>query len=82
MGPVPAHRGQDVSIYFDRQPSQVGWKVFNVAGQMVAKFPPRQGLHYSWNTGPAAPGLYFFEIIVTYPNGSTADLWRKALIVP
>jgi hypothetical protein len=80
LAPVPARPGQRVCLYFDRPAAATSWEVFNVAGEGVARLSFMQSQNNCWDTSQAPPGIYFVEIKITYLDGTTARVWRKAAL--
>jgi len=82
LAPVPAKAGTDVCLYFDKPPVSCTWDVFNVMGQKVSTLSYSQLQGNCWNTTGVPPGVYFAEIKITYQDGTTAQVMKKAVISP
>jgi hypothetical protein len=82
LAPVPAKAGTNVCLYFDKPPASCTWTVFNVLGQKVATLSYAQLQGNCWNTNGVPPGVYFIEIKITYQDGTTSQIMKKAVISP
>lgn len=80
LAPVPAPAGTKVCVYFDKPPVSCAWDVFNVMGQRVASLSFAQMQGNCWDTTGVPPGVYFVEIKITYQDGTTAQIVKKAVI--
>jgi hypothetical protein len=82
VAPVPAKAGTNVCLYFDKPPASCTWEIFNVLGQKVATLSYAQLQGNCWNTNGVPPGVYFVEIKITYEDGTTSQIMKKAVISP
>jgi hypothetical protein len=82
LAPVPAHRDEKVCCYFI-QPIQDGsLEVFNVAGERVALSDKEGSAGLCWDPSNTSPGVYYVRVKAVFADGTRADFWRKALVVP
>jgi hypothetical protein len=80
--PVPARGHDDICVYFERQPAQSEWKVFNIAGESVARL--NFGAEYAqcWNHRGIAPGIYILMLDTSFADGTTEKNFQKLAILP
>ena len=82
LAPVPAHRSEKVCCYFTRPIRDGSLEVFNVAGEKVALSDKGSAAGLCWDPSGAMPGVYYVRVKAVFEDGSQADFWRKALIIP
>ena len=82
FAPVPAKRGQDLELFFDRLPAKVAGALFNASGERVLELKWDGNLAPLWRTGSLAAGIYYAVLDVDYVDGSHKSLRQKILLIP
>lgn len=82
LAPVPAHRGGKMGLYFPKTPVSSSWQIFNLTGQKVSTLSFQGPTGHDWDTSDTAPGVYLVDVNVVYADGTTAQAWLKAVVIP
>jgi subtilase family serine protease len=77
LAPVPARQGGPVCLYFEKAPESSQWQIYDLAGELVATRAFEREYQQCWDTGHAAPGIYFVRMILNFADGSQKIMLQK-----
>jgi phospholipase C len=80
FGPVPAHKGTPVCVYYEKPVSGSHWDIYNLAGQKAASLDFGSQASPCWDSSGAAPGIYMIRCALNFQDGSAKTVWNKVII--
>ena len=81
VGPVPANKNTPICLFFDRQPDNVTWEVFNIRGERIASMDYTTEIDQCWSHPGVAPGLYLAKIRVLNKDGTVEERTQQIILV-
>jgi phospholipase C len=82
FGPVPAHKGTPVCVFYERPVTSSHWDVYNLAGSKVSSLDFGTEPNPCWDSSAVAPGIYMIRSALKFPDGSSKTVWNKVIIQP
>ncbi|HXB97460.1 MAG TPA: alkaline phosphatase family protein, partial [bacterium] len=82
FGPVPAHKGTPICVYYERPVASSHWDIYNLAGQKVSSLDFGGQANPCWDSSAAAPGIYMIRSALKFPDGSGKTVWNKVILQP
>lgn len=76
LAPVPAHHSQAVTLYLNGPNGPCHWRVYNVAGELVADLNFGSGAGASWAHDGVAGGVYVVHVQIDAGGGSR-EFWQR-----
>jgi hypothetical protein len=80
LAPVPVRQGGPLALYTDRPPSSSRWRVYDIAGELVAALNT-SGPLASFSTQRLAPGVYLVQLDVEFADGSKRSAVQKVAVI-
>jgi hypothetical protein len=80
LAPVPVRHGGPWQLFCDKQPVSSRWRIYDIAGELVAA-PEFNGALASYSTGRLAPGVYLVHLDVDFEDGSKRSAWQKVAVI-
>jgi hypothetical protein len=80
LAPVPVRHGGPWQLFCDKQPISSRWRIYDIAGELVAA-PEFNGALASYSTGRLAPGVYLVHLDVDFEDGSKRSAWQKVAVI-
>jgi len=81
LGPVPVPRGGNLCLFPDKPISTVQWDVFNLYGEVAARFiVTALSSQPCWSTIGVPPGMYIVRLKLSYGDGTAGTAWQKVVV--
>ncbi len=79
--PNPVRNGGELSLYLGSAGAESNWRVYTLAGELVANLAFKGPSRHGWSTRNVASGIYIIQVEVRYPNGALEVLKLKGVVL-